>query len=135
MVGSQIQATRQAQSRQSHSRVTTGGRLFSNLDIGAGTDFFGRHIFCASAHLINFCWIFYSLASVNFRFQFPVTWFKACFFIFLAPPKVDLSGLGGREIRVRAGEPLKIDIPISGAPTPTVTWKKDGKDLPESNRV
>lgn len=53
----------------------------------------------------------------------------------IAPPKVDLSGLGGREIRVRAGEPLKIDVPISGAPTPTVAWKKDGKDLPDTNRV
>lgn len=79
---------------------------------------------------------FYSLTSVSCRFKFPVTWFKVRVFLdFAAPPKVDLSGLGGREIRVRAGEPLKIDIPISGAPTPTVAWKKDGKDLPESNRV
>jgi len=52
-----------------------------------------------------------------------------------APPKVDLSALGGREIRVRAGDPLKIDVPISGAPTPTVTWQKDGKDLESSPRV
>lgn len=52
-----------------------------------------------------------------------------------AAPTVDLSALGGREIRVRAGEPLKIDIPITGAPTPTVTWQKDGKDLPPSDRV
>jgi len=48
---------------------------------------------------------------------------------------VDLSALGGREIRVRAGDPLKIDVPISGAPTPTVAWQKDGKDLEESPRV
>ena len=52
-----------------------------------------------------------------------------------APPKVDLSALGGREIRVRAGDPLKIDVPISGAPTPTVEWQKDGKDLESSPRV
>ncbi|ESO03551.1 hypothetical protein HELRODRAFT_191869 [Helobdella robusta] len=52
-----------------------------------------------------------------------------------APPKVDLSGLGGRDVRVRAGEPLKLDIPISGAPTPTVTWQKDAKDLPPSERI
>jgi len=50
-------------------------------------------------------------------------------------PKVDLSGLGGREIRVRAGEQLKIDIPISGAPAPTVSWAKDGKDLTNLPRV
>jgi hypothetical protein len=55
--------------------------------------------------------------------------------LFTEAPKVDLSALGGREIRVRAGEPLKIDVPISGAPTPTVAWQKDGKDLPESPRV
>ena len=52
-----------------------------------------------------------------------------------APPKVDLSALGGREIRVRAGDPLKIDVPISGAPTPTVAWQKDGKELENSPRV
>ena len=46
-----------------------------------------------------------------------------------------MSALGGREIRVRAGDPLKIDLPIEGSPTPTVSWQKDGKDLPESNRV
>jgi len=48
---------------------------------------------------------------------------------------VDLSALGGREIRVRAGDPLKIDVPISGAPTPTVAWQKDGKPLEDSPRV
>jgi len=52
-----------------------------------------------------------------------------------APPKVDLSALGGREIRVRAGDPLKIDVPISGAPTPTVAWQKDGKELDGPPRV
>jgi len=46
-----------------------------------------------------------------------------------------LSALGGREIRVRAGDPLKIDVPISGAPTPTVAWQKDGKELENSPRV
>ena len=50
-------------------------------------------------------------------------------------PKVDLSSLGGREIRLRAGEPLKIDVPISGSPTPTISWQKDGKNLAESPRV
>jgi len=48
---------------------------------------------------------------------------------------VDLSALAGREIRVRAGDPLKIDVPISGAPTPTVAWQKDGKELENSPRV
>ncbi len=51
-------------------------------------------------------------------------------------PKADLSGLlGGNEIKVRAGEPIKVDIPIIGSPTPKVVWKKDGKIIPESTRV
>ena len=50
--------------------------------------------------------------------------------------QLDMSNLfGGNEIRVRAGEPIKIDLPIEGAPTPTVTWSKDGKGLPEGSRV
>ena len=44
-------------------------------------------------------------------------------------PKVDLSGLLGKDIRVRAGEPLTLDVPICGAPTPTCSWDKDGKAL------
>ncbi|KAK2158172.1 hypothetical protein LSH36_175g03003 [Paralvinella palmiformis] len=51
-------------------------------------------------------------------------------------PKLDLSKmLGGNEIRVRAGEPIKIDVPITGSPTPTITWKKDDKGLEPSSRV
>lgn len=42
---------------------------------------------------------------------------------------------GGNEIKVRAGEPIKIDVPIDGSPTPTVSWTKDGKDLPSGPRV
>ena len=49
---------------------------------------------------------------------------------------MDLDNLiGGREIRVRAGEPLKIDIPIVGSPIPLASWDKDGKDVPVSSRV
>ena len=36
---------------------------------------------------------------------------------------------------MRAGEPIKIDIPIVGSPTPTVTWSKDGKDVPNGPKV
>ncbi|CAF4536552.1 unnamed protein product [Rotaria sp. Silwood1] len=48
-------------------------------------------------------------------------------------PSFDLSGLHGplgkKEIRVKAGEPLTIDLPINGSPIPTVTWTKDGEPV------
>lgn len=46
-----------------------------------------------------------------------------------------MDHLIGRKIKVRAGEPINVDIPLSGAPTPTVTWAKDGNKIIESNRV
>ncbi len=51
------------------------------------------------------------------------------------PPKLNLDGLLGRRIKVRAGEPINIEIPLSGAPTPAVKWTKDDKTLPLSNRI
>ena len=51
-------------------------------------------------------------------------------------PSFDLSGLfgglGKKEIRVKAGEPLTIDLPINGSPTPIVTWTKDGEAVQAS---
>ena len=49
-------------------------------------------------------------------------------------PKLNLDNLfGAKEIRVRAGEPLDIQLGISGTPDPTVEWQKDG--VPVGNRV
>ncbi|XP_061166987.1 twitchin-like isoform X9 [Saccostrea echinata] len=49
-------------------------------------------------------------------------------------PKVNLDALfGAKEIRVKAGEPLTIPIGISGAPTPTCSWNKNGG--PVDNRA
>lgn len=42
--------------------------------------------------------------------------------------------MGGR-IRVRAGEPINISIPISGAPTPQIEWTINGQKPPETNRI
>ena len=54
-------------------------------------------------------------------------------FFYLEKPTFDLSafpgGLGKKEIRVKAGEPLTINLPINGAPAPTVTWTKDGEPV------
>lgn len=50
-------------------------------------------------------------------------------------PRLHLDGLLGRKVKVRAGEPVNINIPISGAPTPTVEWKRGDFKLPESNKV
>ncbi|XP_023931299.1 twitchin isoform X3 [Lingula anatina] len=51
-------------------------------------------------------------------------------------PKIKKDGLNfPSEIRVRAGEPLDIKVPISGAPTPTVTWDKNGKGILPDNRT
>ena len=36
---------------------------------------------------------------------------------------------GAKEVKVRAGEPLKLALGISGSPTPTVTWSKNGKPV------
>ena len=48
---------------------------------------------------------------------------------------MDLGSLAGKEIRVRAGEQIKIEIPVSGSPMPLITWSKDKKDVPPSDRV
>ncbi|XP_041366543.1 twitchin-like isoform X3 [Gigantopelta aegis] len=45
-------------------------------------------------------------------------------------PKVNLDSLfGAKEIRVRAGEPLNIELGICGAPEPTVEWTRNGKPV------
>lgn len=53
----------------------------------------------------------------------------------LEKPKLWLDGIIGRKIKVRAGEPINIDIPISGAPVPTIEWHKGTIPIAESNRV
>ena len=53
--------------------------------------------------------------------------------VYLEKPSFDLSGLPGglgkKELRVKAGEPITINLPINGSPTPTVTWTKDGESV------
>lgn len=46
-----------------------------------------------------------------------------------------MSKLIGKEIRVRAGEPIKVEVPVTGSPAPVITWNKDDKNLSPSDRV
>jgi len=56
--------------------------------------------------------------------------------MFIEAPKVDLTSLfGAKEIRVKAGEPLKLALGITGSPTPTVTWTKGGKPVDRVHRL
>lgn len=50
-------------------------------------------------------------------------------------PKLDLSNITNRRIKVRQGEPISIEIPIQGAPIPDVNWKKNDSTLRESDRI
>lgn len=50
-------------------------------------------------------------------------------------PKLHLDGLLGGRIKVRAGEPINISIPISGAPTPNIEWTINGETPPVTNRI
>ncbi|KAI5726324.1 hypothetical protein M8J76_000791 [Diaphorina citri] len=49
-------------------------------------------------------------------------------------PKISLDALIGKRIKVREGEPININIQISGAPTPTITWYYEGKRFLPSSR-
>lgn len=50
-------------------------------------------------------------------------------------PKLHLDALIGRKIKVRAGEPINVNIPLSGVPTPTIGWTKNGSRLPDVGRI
>lgn len=46
-----------------------------------------------------------------------------------------MDGLYGKVIRVKAGDPLSINVPLTGSPAPTTTWTINDKSLPFSNRI
>ena len=51
-------------------------------------------------------------------------------------PKIGWNKMiGGQEIRVRAGSPLNLAVPMSGAPPPTVEWARNGRPLLADARV
>lgn len=49
-------------------------------------------------------------------------------------PRLNLDALPNRRIKVRAGEPICVDIPMAGAPRPTVEWSRAGVKLAETSR-
>ena len=50
-------------------------------------------------------------------------------------PTADLSGITKQLISCKAGDAFTIDIPISGRPSPKVTWKLEEMKLKETDRV
>ncbi|XP_064634017.1 twitchin-like isoform X9 [Lineus longissimus] len=51
-------------------------------------------------------------------------------------PKIDWSKMiGGQEVRVRAGSPLNLAVPISGAPAPTAEWARNGRPISADART
>lgn len=48
-------------------------------------------------------------------------------------PQINLGDM--KDIKVKAGQPFSLDIPIKGEPTPTVKWTRDGKEVMPSDRV
>lgn len=51
-------------------------------------------------------------------------------------PKFDLTTLlGAKDIRVKAGEPLKITLGCQGSPVPTVAWSNNGKPIVDGPKV
>uniref|UniRef100_A0A914UY65 Twitchin n=1 Tax=Plectus sambesii TaxID=2011161 RepID=A0A914UY65_9BILA len=52
---------------------------------------------------------------------------------FTAAPSFDAGGI--KDLRLKVGETIKYEVPISGAPLPDCTWMVDGKPLKATGRV
>ena len=48
-------------------------------------------------------------------------------------PSLDLTGL--KNITVKAGQPIKIPVPIKGHPPPVASWEQDGKTVTASTKT
>lgn len=53
------------------------------------------------------------------------------YIIFPVAPKIDRRNL--RSIKVREGEPISLDVKVSGEPAPDVTWTLNGKSVSSGN--
>uniref|UniRef100_A0AAG5CTD6 Twitchin n=1 Tax=Anopheles atroparvus TaxID=41427 RepID=A0AAG5CTD6_ANOAO len=50
-------------------------------------------------------------------------------------PSLNTDSFSKRTIKVRAGEPIVLTIPLFGAPLPTVEWFRGGNKVPETSRT
>lgn len=55
------------------------------------------------------------------------------FNVFVEKPSIDISKI--KDITVKAGEELRIPVPIKGWPLPTATWELNGKEIEKGGRV
>lgn len=53
--------------------------------------------------------------------------------IFSVPPKIDRKNL--RDLTVKEGEPIYIDVKISGEPPPDVTWYHENRTLIPTSHI
>ncbi len=45
------------------------------------------------------------------------------------PPTIDDDSVSDRNLSVITQRPIVIDCPVTGVPTPTITWYKDGVEI------
>ena len=54
-------------------------------------------------------------------------------FVYTEKPSIDVSKI--KDITVRAGQELRIPVPIKGWPVPTAVWELNGKEVEKGPRV
>ena len=70
--------------------------------------------------------------SVNNKMIFSRCYYNAVVTV-AEKPSIDLSKL--KNITVRAGQEIKVPVPIKGWPVPTAVWEQNGKPLDKGGRV